>query len=606
MIKSTDPHDQTTTMHAFMSDLKDSDPTRRANAAEALGNIGLTDPDEALPSLVLALRDEDSMVRANAARALGRIGLTDSDEAIPSLVLALRDKDNTVRANAAEALGYFGRMDPDEVIPYLVLALRDEDSMVRAYAAEALGKIGLTDPDEIIPKLVLTLRDEDCVVRENAARALGQIGRATHEAVPNLVLALSDEDCWVRSGAAQALGQIGRSALESVSKLVLASKDEDWRVRACAVLALGQIDPATLEAVPVLGLALRDEDEWVRYNGFLAVGKYGARFDPQSIPDLVNALRDDVMMVRYNSVLALGKLGPAAHEAVPNLVLTLRDEDEWVRLNATETLGRIGPAAKNAVPILITERRLLQVSEKGLRQLLRQIANDPHWEKTDPELWQAAPYFWTSLVYVDDIPQLIELRFTQRMVHGALGTGGRSVDDFDDAFQELTLQLMDKTTRQLVNQPEKYPTLPKIMEYLVSAAVRALSYGAASSRGKGRQVPSSQSDFSGHLFVSGTSVTAPIEVNDLATKLLEHVSRLKGLKQRLAIEHVLKGVSERKLGDVFGRPWRGLARPLKQVEDDLLNVLQLPNRNALRALAEYVFFSRLKGVVPDVIAQQEE
>jgi hypothetical protein len=78
----------------------------RAGAAEALGRLGVADP-QTLQALRETLRDESPGVRARAAEALGHLGVADP-ETLQALREALRDESPGVRARAAEALGIWG------------------------------------------------------------------------------------------------------------------------------------------------------------------------------------------------------------------------------------------------------------------------------------------------------------------------------------------------------------------------------------------------------------------------------------------------------------------------------------------------------------------
>jgi hypothetical protein len=88
--------------------LSDSDPHRRARAADELGKRGLA-AAKAVPALCRALTDRDRRVRASAVLALGSAGA--GAEAVASdLRRALRDQDEDVRFSAGIALERFRRL----------------------------------------------------------------------------------------------------------------------------------------------------------------------------------------------------------------------------------------------------------------------------------------------------------------------------------------------------------------------------------------------------------------------------------------------------------------------------------------------------------------
>src|SRR5262245_28149287 len=87
-----------------------------------------------LKALRIALEDEDPSVRASAARALGNLGDKDSADGLAELVKA--DKEYLVRIRAVESLGYL-KMKPEAIR----LAIKDRDlgvSWVAKLAADQL------------------------------------------------------------------------------------------------------------------------------------------------------------------------------------------------------------------------------------------------------------------------------------------------------------------------------------------------------------------------------------------------------------------------------------------------------------------------------------
>jgi HEAT repeat protein len=113
------------------------DEPTRANAAEALGDLGPA-AKTAIPSLVLAMRDEAEAVREQATLALVEIGADEG--AVPALTGAVQDSDAVVRAGAASALGGIGS-GARSAVPALIEALKDHDPSVKCAAADALRRI---------------------------------------------------------------------------------------------------------------------------------------------------------------------------------------------------------------------------------------------------------------------------------------------------------------------------------------------------------------------------------------------------------------------------------------------------------------------------------
>jgi hypothetical protein len=86
--------------------LRDSDPVKRARAADELGRRGAA-AAPAEPALAAALKDRDRRVRSSAALALGNLGAA-ADSAVPALVAALKRGPEEVEWSAAVALGRIG------------------------------------------------------------------------------------------------------------------------------------------------------------------------------------------------------------------------------------------------------------------------------------------------------------------------------------------------------------------------------------------------------------------------------------------------------------------------------------------------------------------
>lgn len=144
----------------------DGDPSRRARAAEALGEF--MDP-HALPELTdAALEDSDPRVRAAAVRGLARLN---SELAFAALADALGDVDKGVRVAALDVLTHVGAFrDFGALIPLL----GDKDAEVRTRAARLCGEFRVPEAEAA---LIAMLRgDEHAAARKAAAWGLGRIG----------------------------------------------------------------------------------------------------------------------------------------------------------------------------------------------------------------------------------------------------------------------------------------------------------------------------------------------------------------------------------------------------------------------------------------------
>src|SRR5262249_62062903 len=97
-----EPAHQGKSLSAWVKELAQPDPARRAAAAAALGSIG-PKAQSAVGPLVVALRDPDARLRSAAACALGQIG-PGAAGAVSSLMRALKDSQRGVRYYAGNAL----------------------------------------------------------------------------------------------------------------------------------------------------------------------------------------------------------------------------------------------------------------------------------------------------------------------------------------------------------------------------------------------------------------------------------------------------------------------------------------------------------------------
>ena len=121
----------------------------RSSAVVALSKIATPEAQKAveeyISALIQALSDEDEVVRANAAEALGEIG----EPAVPALIQALSDEDEVVRASAVVVLGEIGE-PAKEIVPALIQALSDESMSVRASAVLMLGQIATPEAQKAV------------------------------------------------------------------------------------------------------------------------------------------------------------------------------------------------------------------------------------------------------------------------------------------------------------------------------------------------------------------------------------------------------------------------------------------------------------------------
>lgn len=146
--------------------LKDGSATRRARAAEALGEFmdwhALAELSQA------ALEDAEPNVRSAAVRGLARLNSDGAGAVIPD---ALKDGDASVRRTALSVLITVGSFrDYTALLPLL----GDKDADVRTRAATLAGEYRVQDADA--PLAAMLLGDSSPAARKAAAWALGRIG----------------------------------------------------------------------------------------------------------------------------------------------------------------------------------------------------------------------------------------------------------------------------------------------------------------------------------------------------------------------------------------------------------------------------------------------
>jgi hypothetical protein len=157
----------------------DTDPTRRAYAASALGEF--LDGAGIQPLATALMTDSDPGVRASAASALGRI----NDDGAGALTKGLLDTVATVQVAAMEAAGRVSTISDQNFAPTLVTLLGSTDALVRKHAVQLI--------------------DED--VRIAACHALGAF-RNTQDMATLQYIATNDSSSLVRDMATIALQRL--------------------------------------------------------------------------------------------------------------------------------------------------------------------------------------------------------------------------------------------------------------------------------------------------------------------------------------------------------------------------------------------------------------
>lgn len=279
-------------------------PVAQAPKANHTRRLTPTGINTTVPTLVKGLKDEEWIVRREAAESLGQMGLS-AQNVIPELIEALTDENKDVRKKVAWALGKIGAESAEAALA-LVETMKDTNNDVRYWGAWALGELG-PKAKGALPKLIEALKDENADVREKAGLVIGKMGQEAKNAVSALIEAMKDENEEVLKKAAWAVSQIGPDPKEIVPALIEVMKSENWKARYEAAGAIARLGSASKDAVPTLIEALQDKNEDVRKKAALALGEIGQEAK-DAIGALIQTLKDEDYSVRYISAEALKKI----------------------------------------------------------------------------------------------------------------------------------------------------------------------------------------------------------------------------------------------------------------------------------------------------------
>jgi HEAT repeat protein len=340
----------------LIRELRSVRPDRRADAAQALGEMGPL-AVSAVRSLTSALSDPDRSVQIEAILAIDGIGPAARD-AVPELVRILKGDGSDLYAAASAALGSIGH-DAREAAPTLGQLLHDDDESVATAAALALTRILPAEGEELsqaIPVLIKSLKSREKHVRAQAADALGAAGRL---ALPQLIELVKN---WGKDGesawqAAAALQSLGSQAEPAVPLLVSALSSGKEQIVVHAAGALGAIGAAARPAVPPLRKLLSHQSASIRMHAASALGDLGVAA-AEAVDDLTALLKDPEEGVRREAAEALGKIGSDAKGAIPTLIAVLNDSAGSVTMHAAWALSRMGPAAAEPLIAALNDRNL--------------------------------------------------------------------------------------------------------------------------------------------------------------------------------------------------------------------------------------------------------
>lgn len=177
--------------------------------------IGLSKAKFAVPLLTSSIKDPDKRVRANAVEALAELG---NEDVIEIIKPALNDFDNRVKANAAKGLWKLGGARSLQILRDMITS---SDKWMRASAAYALGEIGVIQATEILQNAI---NDPDNDVKINVIKSLGKIGDINSIQILCDIVKNKVEDWNVRKNAIIALS---KSNSEDAHQFLLNEKDNE-------------------------------------------------------------------------------------------------------------------------------------------------------------------------------------------------------------------------------------------------------------------------------------------------------------------------------------------------------------------------------------------
>jgi HEAT repeat protein len=310
---------------------------QRSGAAEALGQIKMTDTAAAVEALKVSLGDSNLELRRASGYALTKLAAKD-ERATEALLDYLNNKDPDLRNAAISAVwGVKGSglkqsaLDSKEamVTNALVGALGDQSAFVRSHAASALRSFKIVDSAVISALTNAVLNDKDGDVATSALASLSASDEVLCSKSPEL---LSSRFADVRYQVLRLLtrypltclkdGQEGSVQLKE--KLLDLINDDDLLVRVGFVYYF-YFNPDSLDIFTTISKLLKNPNFAVRIS---AVKFLSSHERPEAFSLLLGALHDQDPRVRRTAALYLGLTGNK--QAKPYLQEALQDRDPRV------------------------------------------------------------------------------------------------------------------------------------------------------------------------------------------------------------------------------------------------------------------------------------
>ena len=327
-------------------------PATRKAIVEALGQIGQTHPNAALPPLVRALKQGEIPTRVAAAHAFCEMAKKAPAATSPYLRIASKDDNREVRTEAASCLGSLTEGDPKGAARMAVQLASSDEPAVRAAVATSLGALAKEARDIVLQPLVNLLDDHERTVRMAAAEALVVCGKAkvapgkqTAELEKKLSAFFGQGDLEERQLALRVASRLAVPAI-----LRQAARDSDESMRLEAMKAAAAMEPILLD---ILQAGAEDRDAFVRAEAVRALATASGAGAAKVLPVFESMLRAGDPATRRAGAIALGEMAGAADSAAAMLGVVLRQRGESVRAAAADAIARIAQRdPKAATPLL--------------------------------------------------------------------------------------------------------------------------------------------------------------------------------------------------------------------------------------------------------------
>ncbi len=236
-------------IESLTASLKDTDPTVKVAAAEAIAQCGVqakTTAGELLP----LLKDKEKVVRIAGVYALGRISPDGASTIAETMAEMLgTEMDSDIKRHLVVSIGLLAEKS-EPVIKALATALFDKDDEIRRTAARVLGTFGPSASSAADSLLKVIVSDKMKDIRVDAVRAFGSTLGPTglqarlKDLHPRLD-PLKEPDFEVRLAIVEEIGALGyaiHTDKDTLAALRLRLSDPQLRVREAAGIAIRRIE----------------------------------------------------------------------------------------------------------------------------------------------------------------------------------------------------------------------------------------------------------------------------------------------------------------------------------------------------------------------------